>query len=93
MNKLELGKYINNFVNLNPKNNKYLKINQELNKSFVVIKNIFKENKKYIITSNYDDVFYNKDSFLKGKQWIDIFLSSKDIFEYHKKNKRWFSFL
>ncbi|WP_252320415.1 hypothetical protein [Spiroplasma endosymbiont of Lariophagus distinguendus] len=85
MNKFELGKHINNFVKLNPKKNKFLKINQELNKSFFVIKNIFKENIKYILTSNYDDIFYYKKLKLSGKKWIEILLSSKDIFEYNKK--------
>ncbi|MBP1525883.1 MAG: hypothetical protein H9Q65_04840 [Spiroplasma ixodetis] len=85
MNGLKLGIYIDNFVHLNPKNNKYPNFNKYDLNSFSIIKNQFKENKKYIITSNYDDIFYSKNEFLNGKKWIEIFLSSKDIFEYHKK--------
>ncbi|MBP1525789.1 MAG: hypothetical protein H9Q65_03590 [Spiroplasma ixodetis] len=85
MNKFELAKHISNFVKLNPKENKFLKINQQCNKSFFVIKNIFEENIKYIIASNYDDIFYNKKIKLSGKKWIEILLSSKDILEYHKR--------
>lgn len=84
MNKQELGKHIDNFVKLNPKKNKYLKINQELNKSFFVIKSNFKENIKNIFASNYDDIFYNKNLKLSGKKWIEILLSSKNITEYNK---------
>ncbi|MBP1527283.1 MAG: hypothetical protein H9Q66_05115 [Spiroplasma ixodetis] len=84
MNKQELGKHIDNFVKLNPKKNKYLKINQELNKSFFVIKSNFKANIKNIFASNYDDVFYSKNLKLSGKKWIEILLSSKNITEYNK---------
>lgn len=84
MNKQELGKHIDNFIKLNPKKNKYIKINQELNKSFFVIKSNFKENIKNIFASNYDDIFYNKNLKLSGKKWIEILLSSKNITEYNK---------
>lgn len=92
MNKIELGKVINKFVKLNPKTNKYPNFNKYALSSFSIIKNQFKENKKYIITSNYDDIFYNKNNFLNGKKWIEIILSSKDIFEYHKKIRDDFPF-
>lgn len=80
----ELGYYIHHFVKLNPKKNKRPNLSKYNQNSFFVIQNSFKENKKYIITSNYDDVFYYKNEKLIGKKWIDIILSSKDIFEYHK---------
>lgn len=92
MNKIELGKFINKFVKLNPKTNKYPNFNKYDLSSFSIIKNQFKEIKKYIITSNYDDIFYNKNNFLNGKKWIEIILSSKDIFEYHKKIRDDFPF-
>lgn len=92
MDEVKLGYYIRNFVYLNPKNNKYPNFNKYDLNSFLIIKNQFKENKKYIITSNYDDIFYNKNSKLSGKKWIEIILSSKDIFEYHKRIRDDFPF-
>lgn len=85
MTEKELGTHINNFVKLNPKQNKYLNFAKYNQNSFFTIQNKIKENKKYIITSNYDDIFYNKNSKLSGKKWIEIILSSKDIFEYNKR--------
>lgn len=63
MNGLKLGIYIDNFVHLNPKNNKYKNNNKYDLNSFSIIKNQFKENKKYIIISNYDIFFIVKMNF------------------------------
>lgn len=71
MDEVKLGYYIRNFVYLNPKNNKYPNFNKYDLNSFLIIQNQFQE---------------NKNEFLNGKKWIEIFLSSKDMFEYHKKN-------
>ncbi|WP_342217485.1 hypothetical protein [Spiroplasma endosymbiont of Amphimallon solstitiale] len=92
MNRKQLGYYVEHFVYLNPKKNKYPNFNKYDLSSFLIIQNQFKKNKKYIITSNYDDIFYNKNEFLNGKKWIYILLSSKDIFEYHKKIRDDFPF-
>lgn len=70
MNKIELGLYIDNFVKLNPKKNIRPNIEKFEQNSFFVIQNCFKENKK---------------SKLVGKKWIEILLSSKEIFEYNKR--------
>lgn len=85
MNKTELAKYILNFVKLNPKKNCYPNTNKYNQNCFFVIQNSFKENKKYIITSNYDSIFYSKNEKLIGKNWMEILLSSNNILEYHKK--------
>jgi len=92
MNKRELGLHIDNFVKLNPKKNTRPNINKYKQNSFFIIQNSFKENKKNIITSNYDDIFYGKNSKLLGKKWIEILLSSRDIFEYHKRIRDDFSY-
>ncbi|WDA54950.1 MAG: hypothetical protein PPFGHCPK_01431 (plasmid) [Spiroplasma endosymbiont of Drosophila atripex] len=85
MQNKKISFYIWHFVKLNPKRNQKPCINKYHQNSFFVIKRIFKENKKYIIASNYDDIFYNKYEQMQGKKWLAILLSSKDIFEYHKK--------
>lgn len=92
MTEKELGIHIDNFVKLNPKQNKIPNIDKYNQKSFFVIQNSFKENKKNIITSNYDDIFYGKSSLLSGKKWTEILLSSKDILQYHKKIRDYFPF-
>lgn len=84
MKNKKISYYIWHFVKLNPKINSKPYIKKYNQNSFLIIKRIFKENKKYIISSNYDDIFYNKYEQMQGKKWLAIFLSSKDIFEYHK---------
>ncbi len=70
MNKKQLGYYIGHFIHLNPKSSKYPNFNKYNLSSFLIIQNQFKNNKQYIIASNYDDIFYNKHKFLEGKRWI-----------------------
>lgn len=85
MTSLDLGYYLKHFVKLNPRNYKYPNFEKYNQNSFFIIQNCFKENQKNIISTNYNGIFYNKKSGLIGKKWIDIFLSSKNIIEYHKK--------
>lgn len=83
MTKIELGKHIIEFMAINPKKNSYPVLNSTNQKAFFVIQQNYKFNKDNILSSKYDDIFYNKTKSLPGKEWLEKIVNAKDISEYH----------